>query len=176
MKIYRLCSFNGYVTSGSYFVYRGKKYGEFTEVEFTDEFYKENIKPVNMTAAEILGHGYAKTRNFVSVGTKNGKEVYFFRNHQQSWTSEEYFDFIPDRDIKEIIRPTYYMKPKELIKLRLKNGTWFNYVWKQTLIYVLCLLISPVFKQWYLIWTTGLYLYLRLCYIELSKGEVWVEW
>ena len=176
MKIYRLCSFNGYVTCGSYFVYKGEKYGEFTEVRFTDEFYKENIKPVNMTAAEILGHGYAKTRNFVSVGTKNGKEVYFFRNHQQSWTSEEYFDFIPDRDIKEIIRPTYYMKPKELIKLRLKNGTWFNYVWKQTLIYVLCLLISPVFKQWYLIWTTGLYLYLRLCYIELSKGEVWVEW
>ena len=74
MKIYRLCSFNGYVTSGSYFVYKGEKYGEFTEVRFTDEFYKENIRPVNMTAAEILGHGYAKTRNFVSVGTKNGKK------------------------------------------------------------------------------------------------------
>ena len=82
---------------------------------------------------------------------------------------DRYVDINPDRDIYAIVHPVYYYEPKELFLKRWHDGTWIDHIWPQTLFYVLCLLVSPVLKQWYLVWTLGTYLYLRTSYITLSS-------
>ena len=171
---------NGYVTRGDYFVYKGVRYGRYTKILFTEDFYKrvgEYIEP--WKARGWLGSGwkfpYFKT--FHSIGYENGKTIW--RLNKTNWEilkPDEYYDIDPERDIENIITPVWYLEPKELVKLRFSNGSWINYIWRQTVAYVLCLLISPIFQQWYLIWTVGLWLYLRLCYIELSRGELNRGW
>lgn len=167
--------FKGYITHGSYFVYKGIKYGFPTTVLFTDAFYKR-VGETHLGGEHYGSWHYLNEpmyKAFTSIKMIDGKETWNFSSNinYPEFPDCHYTDIVPERDIREIIYPVYYMKPSELVKTRFRNGTWFNYVWKQTLIYVLCLLISPVFKQWYLIWTIGLYLYLRLCYIELAKEE-----
>lgn len=170
---------NGYVTSGDYFVYKGIRYGRYTKILFKDEFYErfnETIKP-NWANVRLWGWKYPYFRTFHSIGCENGKTVW--RLNRPNWEilkPDDYVDVDPERDIEKIVVPVWYMEPKELVKLRLENGTWINYIWPQTLVYALCLLVSPIFQQWYLIWTVGLWLYLRLCYIELSRGELNRGW
>ena len=162
----------GYMTSGSYFTYQGVRYGKYTLVNFSDEFKKrinEHVKPGTFSNMASYPKRMRLATAFNSVKEENGRLVWAFG---EPMVSDWIVDFEPDRDIARIVTPVYYLTPKEMVKHRLKNGSWFLYVWKQTLVYVLCLLISPLFKQWYIIWTTGLYLYLRLCYIELSRGEI----
>lgn len=168
---------NGIVTSGSCFTYNGVRYGRGTQVEFTKEFL-ENTK---MNAQEKIDKfGYytgGNTTVFHSIEQRNGQLIWKLNYPSCTMCKPyEYINIVPNRDIAKIIIPVWYYEPKELTKQRLGNGTWIFYVWKQTLIYTLCLLISPIFQEWYLIWTIGLYLYLRLCYIELSKGELNRGW
>lgn len=153
MVYHNLCS---YITGGSFFTYKGVRYGKGTQIRFTEEFYKRIEKPTQFSFSKRKDH-------FESITIENGKEIWHV------WNSGDLKDVIPDRDIYNIVYPVYYYEPKELARQRLQNGTWFDYVWKQTLFYAACLLISPLFKEWYLIWTIGLYAYLRLCYIALSK-------
>ena len=158
---------NGVVTSGSYFKYEGERYGQYTQVAFTKEGFKK--------------HGltyYNRVLTFHSIEEdEDGKFVWkFCLPNFAPFYPHELHDFDWERDIEKIVTPVYYMTPRELVKSRLRDGTWIFYVWQQTLVYVLCLIISPIFQQWYLIWTMGLYLYLRLCYIELSKGGLNRGW
>lgn len=149
---------SGCVTSGDYFTYHGVRYGRHTHIRFKKAVYER--------IGQVPNQRYT---TFYSIKYINGAMVW--RCGQNWMCTEQHANIVPDRDIEVIITPVYYYTPKELVKKRLKDGTWFSYIWKQTLIYALCLLISPVLQQWYLIWTIGLYAYLRLCYIELSKGE-----
>lgn len=172
---------NGYVNHGSYFTYKGVRYGRGTKILFTEEFYKrigEYIDPHKTHNKWILfGWKFPYFKVFHSNERRGDKMVW--KLNDPNWAMfkpEEYIDVDPERDIEKIVTPVWYMEPKELVKMRLQNGTWFAYVWKQTLVYALCLLISPLFQEWYLIWTIGLYAYLRLCYIELSKGELNRGW
>lgn len=158
---------DGVVTSGSYFTYEGVRYGQYTIVTFTKEGFKH--------------HGltyYNRTLTFHSIERgEDGKLIWkFCVPNFAPYYPLELHDFDWGRDIEKIATPVYYMTPRELAKSRLRDGTWIFYVWQQTLVYVLCLIISPIFQQWYLIWTMGLYLYLRLCYIELSKGGLNRGW
>ena len=166
----------GCVTSGSHFTYQGVEYGKYTIILFKEEFYKrvgEWFAPMKAQSWTLkLGYKYPYFRTFSHATVENGKTVWHFSSGSTQLVTHHFVDVDPERDIEKIITPVYYYTPKELVKKRLNNGTWILYVWKQTLIYLLCLLISPIFQEWYIIWTTGLYLYLRLCYIELSKGEL----
>ena len=167
---------NGYVTSGDYFIYKGVKYGRYTQILFKEDFYKRFNEVITVGKA-AWGWKYPYFKTFHSIKHENGKVVWLLQ--KPGWEMmkpEEYIDVDPERDIENIIAPVLYMKPKELVKLRFSNGTWIDYIWKQTLTYILCLLISPIFQQWYLVWTIGLYLYLRLAYIELSRGELNRGW
>lgn len=171
---------SGYVTTGSYFTYKGVRYGKRTRVLFTEGFYKRIGEYINPTKSHswaiTCGYKFPYFRTFSSVSMENGKQVLHFGGRNLTLTVYHYVDIDPDRDIEKIITPVYYFTPKEMVKKRLNDGTWFCYVWWQTLVYALCLLISPLFQQWYLIWTVGLYFYLRICYIELSKGELHRGW
>ena len=153
----------GCMSSGSYFTYKGVRYGEYTNVRFKKEVYERIGKVPNR-----------KYTTFYWIKEKNGKNVWGCG--QWLHIFERHEDIVPDRDIEAIITPVYYYTPWELVKKRFKDGTWFGYIWSQTLIFALCLLFSPLLKQWYLIWTMGLYMYLRLCYIELSRGELDRGW
>lgn len=160
----------GCVTSGSYFTYKGIRYGEYTKVLFKDDVYaRVNDKPEHLPV-RAWGYKYPYFRTFRSIKQENGKQTWLLG---QTLITKQYTDIVPDRDIEKIITPIYYYEPMELVKQRLKNGSWILYIWPQTLFYLACLLISPIFQQWYIIWTTGLYLYLRIAYIKLSKGEIY---
>lgn len=153
----------GCVTSGDYFTFRGVRYGRHTKLRFKKEVYERVGKVPNK-----------RYTTFYSIQNNNGETVW---HCGKDWLcTEQHANIVPDRDIEVIITPVYYYTPKELVKHRFQDGTWFAYIWKQTLIYAVCLLVSPILQQWYLIWTTGLYLYLRLCYIELSRGELNRGW
>ena len=165
---------NGCVTNGSYFTYRGVRYGMYTKVLFTEKFYEkvgesyENKRHVG--PAISCGWKYPYFRTFDSIITENGKRVWRFGGRDLTVVNHKYLDIDPNKDIAKIIVPVYYYEPKELVKLRLSNGSWIIHVLPQTLIYMLCLIISPILQQWYLIWTLGLGIYLHICYIKLSKG------
>ena len=171
---------NGCITSGSYFTYKGVHYGQYTIVLFTEDFYKKVGEYVDPTKTRSLviknGFKYPYFRGFSHTSIKNDKTLMYFSNGYARTFMYHYVDMDPDRDIEKIITPVYYYTPKELVKKRLNDGSWFRYIWFKTLIYALCLLISPLFQQWYLVWTVGLYIYIRLCYIELSKGELIYAW
>jgi len=163
----------GYATSGSYFTYNGVRYGRRTLIQFSDEFKKNikaHVKPGTYSNLANYPGRFRGLTPFNSVKDDNGQLVWAFGC---PIVSDWIINFVPDRDIEKIITPVYYLTPKEMVKQRLKDGTWIACVWPQTLFYIVCLLISPLFKQWYIIWTTGLYLYLRICYIELSRGVLY---
>lgn len=171
---------NGYVTGGDYFTYKGVRYGQYTKVLFKEEFYKshnEYIDPMKNYSCETMGGWkFPYFRTLRSIKSESGKIVWNFSKNDFLLSTHHYIDIDPERDIEKIITPVWYMEPKELVKKRLNEGTWIWYVLPQTLFYAACLLVSPIFKQWYLIWTIGLYIYIRLCYIELSKGELNRGW
>lgn len=153
-----------YITGCNYFVYKGVKYGKGTVFRFTHEFC---CKHEGRSPTDIYTQP-SNPKTLLSLAHENGKIVWKIRNG--GWQGEiRYDDIVPDRDIYCILEPVYYYVPKELAKQRWHDGTWVNYIWKQTLFYVLCLLVSPIFKEWYLVWTIGLYAYLRICYIILSN-------
>lgn len=161
----------GETTEGSYFTFKGVRYGEYTEVLFKEEFYK-NVEKFDVCKMHprFWGHKYPYFRTFRYIEDVNGKKLWSFGR----WLiGHRYYDIVPERDIEKIITPVYYMEPKELVKKRLKNGTWIACVWKETLIYLLILLVSPLFQQWYLLWTTGFCLYLWIAYQKLSKGGLY---
>ena len=160
----------GYITHGSYFVYKEIKYGEHTTVLFKEDFY-ERVGDHETDPMRFFGWKYPYYRMFQSIETKNDKMIWNFSTSDKWSIDRSFVNFVPERDIEKIVGPVYYMTPKELVKLRFNNGTWFNYIWQQTLAYLVCLLVTSICTQWYLTWTIGLYLYLRLCYIELSKEE-----
>ena len=153
----------GYVTGGSYFVYKGVRYGKYTKFKFKKEVYQ------SMNDRE-----YRCCITFYEITMRDGQLIWNCGNHLVRFI--RYPDIVPDRDIEDIVTPIYYYEPKDLVKKRLKEGSWIIYVWLQTLIYILCLLISLLFQQWYLFWTMGLLFYLRSCYVALSKGELYRGW
>ena len=169
---------NGCVTSGSYFTYNGVRYGQYTKILFTEEFYKrvgEYINPAKTMNKDIwAGRKKPYFRTLVSIEMEDGKQIWNFGKH--GLIGHRYINIDPEQDIEKIVVPVYYLEPKELVKKRIKNGTWINYILPQTLFYAFCLLISPIFKEWYLIWTIGTYIYLRTSYITLSKGELNRGW
>lgn len=168
---------NGYITHGSYFTYKGRRYGCGTVVKFTDDFYKRQNDYSDRPWFTFGEYRKRFIKVFSSIKYENGKETWSFGNENFfPMIDRKYTDVAPDRDIEKIVTPVWYYEPKELAKMRLREGIWIWYVWPQTLIYALCLLISPLFQQWYLIWTIGLYAYLRLCYIKLSEGGLNRGW
>ena len=171
---------NGVVTSGSYFTYKGVHYGVYTDVLFTEEFYKrvgEWVDPQKTSSMIIRGGWkYPYFRRLSSITTENGKTMWNFCTQNIPLVTHHYVDVNPNRDIEKIITPVYYMEPKELVKKRLHDGTWINYILPQTLFFLFCLLVSPLLKEWYIIWTLGTYTYLRTSYITLSKGELNRGW
>ena len=163
----------GYATSGSYFTYKGVRYGRRTLIKFSDEFrerIRNHVKPGTYSNLANYPGRFRGPTPFNAIKEENGQKVWLFGSPM---VTDWIIDFVPDRDIVEIVTPIYYLTPREMVKQRLKDGSWILYVWPQTLFYIFCLLISPLFKQWYIIWTTGLYLYLRICYIELSRGVLY---
>lgn len=161
---------NGVVTSGSYFVYKGVKYGKYTKVSLTPEAYNRyGLHYTTFNPRVFVFHSIEED--------EDGNEVWkLCLPNFAPFYPKDFYGIVPERDFEPTMVPVYYMTPRELVKSRLRDGTWIFYVWQQTLVYVLCLIISPIFQQWYLIWTMGLYLYLRLCYIELSKGGLNRGW
>ena len=161
----------GETTEGSYFTFRGVKYGEYTEVLFKPEFYKNVEKfDVRNMHPRFWRFKYPYFRTFREIKDDNGKKLWLFG---PNLISKRYYNIDPERDIEKIITPVYYMEPKELVKKRLKNGTWIAFIWSETLIYLFLLLVSPLFQQWYALWTTGLGLYLWIAYKKLSKGGLY---
>lgn len=172
---------NGYVTCGSYFTYKGIRYGRYTQILFTEEFYKranEYIDPCSTRSWAIMGgYKFPYFRVFHSVENKDGKEIWRLQRPKATdLKPTEYVDVDPERDIANIVKPVWYLEPKELVRMRLSNGTWMNYIGVQTLFFIICLLASLVTNQWYLVWTVGTYIYLRTSYITLSKGELNRGW
>ena len=150
-------SWDEFITCGSYFTYKGIRYGRGTIFRFTSEFYQNAGKSYNP---------HHRKEQFDKIVVKDGKQMW----HCGMFCPGYYYeDVIPDRDIWTIVQPVYYFEPKELVRQRLHDGSWIAYIWPQTLFYILCLIVSPIFQEWYLIWTVGLYVYLRTSYIKLSK-------
>jgi hypothetical protein len=147
----------GCVTHGSYFVYKGVRYGSKTIVRFNQQFYDAHQKRYEWNK---------RKEEFYTIATINGKEVW---KCGPFGSGEKYENVDPDKDIYAIVEPYYYYEPRELVEERLRSGTWIVYIGWQTLFYILCLIVSPIFKEWYLIWTIGLFIYLRTSYIALSK-------
>lgn len=162
----------GDVTSGSHFIFKGVKYGEYTKVLFKDDFYKLVEKKDRHNCKSLMAGAYAYPwfRTFREIKEENGRQLWLFGPHV---ISHRYYNIVPDRDIAKIITPIYYHTPMELAQKRWKNGTWFAYVWKETLVYAFILLISPLFQQWYLLWTVGFGLYLWITYKKLSEGRIY---
>ena len=172
---------DGYVTSGTYFTYQGVKYGEYTQVLLTEEFYKrvgEYVNPVETRSWAITcGYNFPYFRVFRGIEHRDGKTIWkLSRPKATMFKPNEYIDIDPEKDIKKIVIPVWYVEPKELVKMRLGNGTWIKYIGGQTLFYVFCLLASLLTYQWYLVWIIGTYIYLRTSYITLSKGELNRGW
>ena len=168
---------SGYVTSGSYFTFQRVRYGSNTIVKFKDAFYDRMMETQSMQKNRLvrLGRKDPYYRTFHSI-SPDGCRWHFGDRYDTIFNSYIYDNIVPDKDIEKIIVPVYYMEPKELVCLRLNNGSWIGYIWKETLFYAFWLLVSPIFNQWYLIWTIGLYVYLRTSYITLSKGELCNGW
>ena len=161
----------GHITYGDYFTFNGVKYGYGTQVLFTKEFYKmfgeEKITAVWLQSAE-----WPLYRTFHRIEYVNGEKVWGF-GREMVYTNHKYKNVDIEKYIVKIVKPVYFIPRNELVKKRLKNGTWINFIWKQTLKYAACVLISPIFKQGYLIWTTGLLAYLWVCYYELSRSYLY---
>lgn len=160
---------NGYVTYGSYFIYQGERYGQYTEVRFSDAFL-ERVGELNDRNRYNYNRG---KRVFHSVETTNGKTLWKFWSPggEMMKPQYEYYDIAPVKDIEAVIAPVWYRAPKEMVKKRLSEGTWIWYVLPQTLFYIFALLASLITYDWPVVWVMGTCLYLRLAYIELSKGE-----
>lgn len=161
----------GETTEGSYFIFNGVRYGEYTEVLFKEEFYK-NVEKFDASKLHprFWGHKEPYFRTFRDIKDVNGKKLWLFGRYL---IGKRYYNIVPERDIEKIVTPVYYMTPRELVKKRIKNGSWILYVWMETLVYCFILLVSPLFKQWYLLWTVGLGLYLLIAYKKLSKGGLY---
>lgn len=168
----------GVVTDGPHFTYKGVEYGCYTKVLFTDDFYKkvgEYVEPWKMPA-KTCGYKYPWFRTLDCTIMKDGKKFWCFQGYNSVLATHRYADIDFDKDIEKIMTPVYYYEPMDLLKKRFRDGTWFWHIAKETLIYAACLLVSPIFKEWYLIWTIGLYIYLRFCYINLTQGELYNGW
>ena len=164
------------ITWQNYFVYKGVKYGKGTKIKFTWEFNQRFLihtmsknKYWRAEADYRVGNKYYEPAPswFWQINIIDGKEDWVC-----GYLAGTGIEIVPDRDIEEILVPAYYVEPltpRQLVKKRLKDGTWVNYIGAQTVFYVLCLIISPIFREWYLIWTIGLYLYLRTSYLTLSE-------
>lgn len=163
-----------YIVGGSYFTYKGVRYGVKTRVKFSKEFYSRAGTAYNWHGLRFQD----LDRYYQYIG-----DTWFVGEWRSSESGSKYLRFAfyehmqhidPDKDIVEITRPIYYYDPptqKDIRQKRLKNGTWFLYIWDITLWYILALLVSPIFTQWYVIWTSGTYVYLRFCWIRLSTPE-----
>ena len=168
---------NGYITNGSYFTYKGVRYGRYTEILFTKDFHRRHPPAFRPMWAFYTGGNWMDhipcRRTFHSIVIENGKEVWRFGDPM---IYHKYDDIDPDRDIEAINVPVWYLEPKEMVKKRLMDGTWINYIWPQTLFYIFCLLASLITYEWYIVWIIGTYVYLRTSYITLSKGELNRGW
>lgn len=148
-----------YVTKGDYFTYKGVKYGQKSIFILTENFYKQ-----------ATGKQYVYPNNL-----KQEFDRYVYKDGKKLWhcgwcCPGEYYEITdPDNQIKGVPYPVYYMEADELVHQRLRDGSWMDKIGFKTLCYLFLLLISPLFNQWYLVWTIGLYWYLRTSYIELSK-------
>lgn len=160
---------NGYMTNGSYFVYQGVRYGRYTKVRFNDAF----LARVGQLNSRNEWSPHRGKRVFHSIAEVDGQKEWRFGDVM---IYDRYVDVDPDRDIEAVICPVWYLTPKEMVKKRLSDGTWINYVLPQTLFYIFCLLASLVTYDWPVMWIMGTYIYLRLAYIELSKGELNRGW
>ena len=158
---------NGYVTGGSYFTYKGVRYGRYTKVRFNDEFLKR-VRELHYPYSPHRGK-----RTFHSIIEENGQKIWRFGDIM---IYHKYIDIDPDRDIEAINVPVWYLEPKEMVKKRLSEGTWINYILPQTLFYIFCLLASLVTNDWWVVWTIGTYIYLKTSYTTLSKGELNRGW
>lgn len=169
---------NGYMTSGSYFWYKGVRYGLGTKILFTEDFYKrvrEYVNPHAITAGPAIRNGlkYPYFRKLQFIREIDGKIVWGFGN---PLIAHQYTDVDPERDIEKIITPVWYLTPEEMIKKRLSDGTWIEQVWPHTLILIFGLLFSLLFREWYLAWIMGPFVYWREVKKELSKGELNNGW
>ena len=148
------------ITGGDYFVFKGERYGRGTKFRLNKRGYARN--GITIEDWEV---GKRK-EEFYSLGIENGKQIWYC-GFAPAFVKK--FEIDPETDIYGITNPVYYLTPDELMKQRLKDGSWMHYIGPQTLFYLFCLLVSPLFKEWYLIWTIGLYIYLRTSYITLRK-------
>lgn len=148
-----------YVVGGSYFVYKGVKYGKGTVFKFKDEFYERIGKPVKTIS--ITG----RMEKFDSIVIKNGKPIWYI------WNNGYLEDVVPERDILGIPYPVYYFEPKELAHRRFDNGTWVNYIFNDMfpgyVIFMLIAIVAHPAQRWsaWIILTVFfvIYTYLKIC-------------
>lgn len=156
-----------------HFTYRGKEYGYATKVRFTKEFYMRQFQKYGPNSIWGTWHRhyvneyqFVKPSMFYHIKIKEGKTIWNFFDFEVD-------DLVPDRDIKEIVHPVYYVKPKtdkEKIQEKKEKGLTWSYIWPGTLVYIFCMLIViPIFNERVWGWIAATIVYRNYYYEQMTR-------
>ena len=156
----------------SYFVLnineKGKQYilAEGTEIQFKREFCCRANPFISPNLRSSASAGLPMTSKFSHTYVdSDGKTMWVFNNAMVK-------DFNWDRDVEKIIKIVPYVPPKtekEKIQEKFDNGTAMKYIWFDTIVYIMCLMFSLFFYEWYIGWIGGTIIYYFVCKEKLSK-------
>lgn len=136
------------------FTYNGIKYGEGTKVWFTDDFYRTHqVRSNSVYFKDISPSIFSWNR------ITDGKMSCQFSNVFID-------DFVPDRDIKEIVFPVYYYTPLEQ---KINAGTVLSTLASNIFLYIVGIIVVIPFNGRLWAWIVMTYLFIASSLEKLSQ-------
>lgn len=155
----------------NHFTYQGKEYMHGTKVRFTWEFIQRQKEMGHCLHGDFYNvnaciYGLVRPSLFSHIEKTNEKTIWKFYNCEVE-------DFVPDRDIAEMVFPKYYVRPKtdkEKIQEKKDRGETWSYIWPGTLVYIFCMLIViPIFNERVWGWIAATILYCNYYYEQMTR-------
>ena len=155
----------------NHFTYHDKEYTLGTKVRFTWDFIQRQREKGHCLYGDFrylcdITYKLARPSIFSYIENINGKTIWKFYNCEVE-------DFVPDRDIEEMVFPVYYTPPKtdkEKIQEKKHRGETWSYIWPGTLVYIFCMLIViPIFNERVWGWIAATIIYYNYYYEQITR-------
>lgn len=145
----------------SYFTVDGVKYKSGTKIQFSNDFYKRNLRNGVFIGCQYYTPALSC---FHYISEKDGKTVWYFNNCIVD-------DLVWERDVVEIVDPVYYIEKTDKDRIREKKecGEAWEYVWPGTIVYIICMIFITVFNERIWGWIAATIVYMNYRYERLSK-------
>lgn len=141
-----------------YFDYNGQRFGQGTEILFTDDFYRRHAGKC------YISYCNPRPSIFGFVNCEGKNPVWYLGNCIVD-------DLVLENDIKEIVKPVPYVvvTDKDRIRAKKEKGQTWEYIWPGTIVYIFCMIFITVFNERVWGWIAATILYNNYCYEQLSR-------